>query len=252
MKPFGKKLSDVLQTLAESKRSIPIDRCYHYRGFRYGGFGNNPYEDYVVGLIKGSDTGVLRNSFAASILTCRPTNMAEAIQVNAGDAALWDFPWSRRPPDGSQVISDPAENPDIVCHYCAKGVLASHINREIRWLERALSSIRSNGYTPSTRGFIRCQEFVHGDLSSYLVLDGNHRVGALHACGDREVTVKVMRRMRVCRVTAKKWPRVIAGAYNVAQALAVFDRYFSHVNPPLRPMHQANLIVDEKPFWRTT
>jgi hypothetical protein len=251
MKLSWKTLSAGLQRLAESTRCVPIDRCYHYRGFRYGGFGNNPYEDYVVGLAKGSSIDGLRNLFAASILACRPTKMAEAIEVNAGDAALWDFPWARRPPDGSQLILDPAENPDIVCQYCAKGVLASHINREIRWLERALSSIRSSGYTPSTRGYIRCQEFVHGELSSYLVLDGNHRIGALHACGTREVSVKVIRTI-VCRVDAKKWPRVIAGAYNVDQALAVFDRYFSLVNPPLRPMHQANLIVDEKPLWRIT
>jgi hypothetical protein len=26
---------------AALRRTVPVDRCYHYRGFRYGGFGNN-------------------------------------------------------------------------------------------------------------------------------------------------------------------------------------------------------------------
>jgi hypothetical protein len=249
MRAVINSLATSMRRIAEPTRIVPIDRCYHYRGFRYGGYGNNPYEDYVVGLANGRNLQILRSAFAEAILQSRPTCMGEALQIKLQSVALWDFPWSRSRPADNDQIRDPADNPDIVCHYCAQGILASHINRELRWLEAAFASIRKVGYAPESLGFIRCQELQGQHFSTYLVLDGNHRISALHAIGMRKLAAKIATGQRVRRIDANRWPRVVAGAYNLENALMVFDRYFSPLNEPLRPMHEAHLVLDESPLW---
>lgn len=228
-------------------RTIPVDRCYHFRGFRYGGFGNNPYEDYVVGVARGEDLNVLRSSFADVLINRRPSTMDEALQLDLGGWPLWHYPWAPARP--RTAIDHPADNPDVVCHYCAAGVLASHINREFGWLERALSSIRAEGYRPSRFGYIRCLELRSGDQSSYIVLDGNHRISALHALGRRVVEVKVSRFRQVRREDVHRWPRVRDGSMSPENALKIFDRYFAATNPPLPRTEPARLIADETPLW---
>lgn len=233
---------------ATTKRLVPIDRCYHYRGFRYGGFGNNLYEDYIVGLSRNIDVKLLRASFARAILDCRPTTFGEALGIELAGKPAWSFPWepARRAP---KPIIDPADNPDIVCHTCTSGVLVSHINREFGWLEQAFTNIRSRGYLPNQYGYIRCVELVGHDLSSYLITDGNHRLSALHALGVREVFLECVQSSPVMRAEAARWPQVIQGTYTISMALSIFDRYFFPTNNPLKNMHPAKLIADESPLW---
>lgn len=244
-------LSDLFARLAATRR-VAIDRCYHYRGFRYGGFGNNPYEDYIVGLARGDSVSRLRRTFADIILHCCPKDMSEALQLELGSMPLWHYPWHRRQPQRSISTATPHENPDVVCHYCDAGILASHINREFRWLHAAYENIRTKGYRPHEFGHIRCLELAAEAESSYLVLDGNHRLSALHALGKAEVTVKLLPLRRVRRQDASTWPMVRNGTVDLKTALRVFDRYFATSNPPLRRLRQATLIVDEPPLWPPT
>lgn len=244
-------LSALLRPL-ESIRTVPIDHCYHYRGFRYGGFGNNPYEDYCVGLAQSRSIVELRATFADTVLNCRPRSFGEALQIELGDIPLWHFPWNhRRRSPSPDYIDDPHDNPDIMCHYCTKGVLASQINREFVWLEQAVANMRDEGYRPEARGYIRCLQLSREQRSSYLVLDGNHRLGALHALGLQFVKVAIGPLLRVKRETSGRWPRVRDGTFSAVDALRVFDRYFAERNSPLKRMNSAPLLRDEAPSWRT-
>lgn len=240
-------LRSTLQRLVSRRSVVPIDRCYHYRAFRYGGFGWNPYEDYVVGMVRNEDRTVLRQAFADAVLNCRPRNMGEAVQLDLADWTAWQFPWNHNP----ATTLDPLlakDNPDILCHSSVDGVLSSHINREFRWLEGAFENIRKSGYRPRMHGFIRCLELVHRDRSSYLVLDGNHRLSALHALGEQSVEIETCLQ-KVRREDAHKWPDVRNGRRTLADAVRLFDRYFHEQNAPLGRLHPARLIIDEPPQW---
>ena len=236
------------RTLLEQPRAAAVERCYHFRGYRYGGFGNNPYEDYIVGLASGRDIQDLRHAFAQAMLRTAPRTMSEALGIDIDDIPPWQFPWDPAPRAAWQPIVDPALNPDIVCHACEAGVLASHINREFAWLEASFRSIKTDGYRPQALGYIRCLCFIAGEESSYLVLDGNHRIAALHAIGVRNVSVKLAPRP-VRRAEVERWPRVKDRTYDKTSALRVFDRYFAQHNPPLRGTTPISLVIDEPPRW---
>ena len=249
MKSAARKLVNSVHELLERVTVVSIDRCYHFRGYRYGGFGHNPYEDYILGLSAGRELLELRSTFAKPMLNNAPRNMGEALGLDMKHVPPWEFPWDRAPSTGWQPILDPAMNPDIVCHYCPTGVLASHVNREFAWLEASFESIRREGYKPDSLGYIRCLRFVGDGLSSYLVLDGNHRISALHAIGTGHVSVKVLPRT-IRRSDVARWPRVRDGTYSIATALLVFDRYFAQSNPPLPCLNLTPLVSDEPPLWQ--
>lgn len=241
-------LGDRLFAVLDPVREVPIHACYHFRGFRYGGFGNNPYEDYVLGIASGAPRQELRAGFARSLLDCRPRTMDEALGLDLHGWPIWEYPWNRRP-DAPVCVVDPALNPDIVCHDCRQGVLASHINREFRWLEEAWQSLSTAGYRPREFGYLRCMELVGDDGSSYLMLDGNHRLSALHAMGHATVEVRLSKRHEVRRAHVDRWPRVREGSLSRHLALKVFDRYFRSENPDIAPMNRVPLIEDEAPQW---
>ena len=232
-----------------SRRQVPLDRCYHYRGYRYGGFGNNPYEDFILGLAGGGQAEILRREFAWRVLNCRARSMGEALQIDIIDWPLWEYPWARRPASSRREFDEPRDNPDVMCHFSAPGVLASHINREFGWLEGAWRNISGQGYRPRQYGFVRCVELDAGEASSYLVVDGNHRLSALHALGETSLEVELLRFRKVRRDRAEAWPRVRDGSIGLGHALRVFDRYFAQRNPPLVARHPAALIADAAPLW---
>lgn len=232
-----------------SIRRVPIDRCYHYRGFRYGGHGNNPYEDFILGLASGRDLAALRGEFAWRALNCRPRSMGAALQIEIGDWPLWEYPWSSRPALSRYEKYSLCDNPDVMCHFPSVGVLASQINREFGWLEGAWQSISTVGYQPRRFGYVRCIELETQAQSSYLVLDGNHRVSSMHAASVRSVEVELLYFRRVRRSRAAAWPRVRDGSMELGHAQRVFDRYFADQNPPLVPENPATLHMDEPALW---
>src|SRR5688572_9387529 len=52
--------------------SVPIDRCRHYNGYKYGSSTFNPYENYIVGMHRGLDRDVLRDRFEDFLRYFRP------------------------------------------------------------------------------------------------------------------------------------------------------------------------------------
>ncbi len=236
-------LRRLYQRTTDRTRLVNVSSCYHYRAFRYGGFGNNPYEDFVLGLARDDDPRNLRSAFANAILQCRPVTFDEAFQIDVNEKPLWAYPWAK-PKVSAISIESASENPDIVCHVSTQGVLASHLNREFRWLSSAFESISANGYLPEHFGYIRVQELTGETCSSYLVLDGNHRLSALHALGVSEVLVKVIR-SRIARVKAAHWEGVIDGRFQKSEALDLFDCYFRRTNPVIGTLRPAVLIEDE-------
>jgi hypothetical protein len=247
LKAAGAWLLDSVRTV----REVPIDHCSHYRGYRYGGYGDNPYEDYVIGLARNDSVDALRQHFAWLVLHCRARTMAEALHVDLPpDWPLWAYPWARgRVPAGTPSMSA-AANPDVMCHFSPEGVLASHVNREFAWLESAWHSIKVSGYLPGQYGYIRCMELSRGEESRYIVVDGNHRISALHATGRTTVAVQVLRLRQVRREDAAKWRRVRDGSIDLESALRIFDRYFATRNPAPVMRHPATLIRDEAPLWQ--
>lgn len=232
----------------EEVRTVPIDRCYHYRGYRYGGFGNNPYEDYVLGLARGDDLQGLRARIAEVALHCAPRTLDEALQIPLRGKPLWAFPWGGGRP---ALPASPSDNVDVMTFHVSAGVLASKIHLEFGWLEGAFARMRDEGYRPARKGYIRCLELrpERGE-SSYLVLDGNHRLASLHALGVREAALRLAARPRVRRAEAAQWPAVRSGEFTLEEALAVFDRYFRPDNPIVARTSPLALIEDVAPRWR--
>lgn len=236
-------------TLSERVVEVSVNQCYHYRGFRYGGFGHNPYEDFIAGLARNDDLMTLRQTFAELMLRCRPRGFAAALQIDVPSWPLWEYPWQRAsvPPRGE--VARPEDNPDILTHYCEAGVLSSQINREFGWLEGAWHNIKRRGYRPRECGFITCMPLRGEKETSYIVLDGNHRLSSLHAMGAGRVEVKVSSLRTIYRSRVLSWPRVQDGSLSATHALAIFDRYFWKWNPPLVPQNPARLLIDERPLW---
>lgn len=228
--------------------TVRVDRCYHYRAFRYGGFGNNPYEDFVVALAAGEPVADVRAAFAKVVLTTAPRTMGEALQLELPGWPAWAYPWEADAAMPATVV-EPADNPDIVSHFCAAGVLSSHINREFGWLERAFKALWAEGYRPDLYGHVICLELRAEERSSFVVLDGNHRISALYALGITELEVQVAKRRCIVRDEVDCWPAVASGARQRSDALAVFDRYFQEANPPYVCRAPSTLIADEPPAW---
>lgn len=245
---FKATLGEVLQR-TEAVVRVPVNACYHYRGARYGGFGQHPYEDYQLGLVRGDDRAALRRRFAEIVLTSRPRTMDEVLGLDLGGWPIWQYPWAAAPRHAAAPLTNPRDNPDVVCHWCEGGVLASHVNREFGWLDGALENLRTMGYLPDRFGHVRCLELLWGERSSYLVLDGNHRLGAWHALGHAEMEVKLARSPKVRRDDADRWPRVRDGSLDTTRALRIFDRYFEPANRALPALNPGRLVIDEPPLW---
>lgn len=225
---------------------ISIASCRHYCGWRYGGFGNNLYEDYIVGLVNGIPLEILRKTFARRIFGTRRTNMDELLGIQLPrHYPPWIYPWSWQSVFARYKPYAAAVNPDIVCHTSPDGILASHINREFAWCEAALDSISRHGYQPEMHGYVTVLRLVgHEGEKSHLVLDGNHRLSALTALHESEIRAVIHGLVRLnC---SRLWPGVLVGQFGHEDAVAIFSRYFLDENPVIREAEpDATLLVDE-------
>ncbi len=225
---------------------VYISDCVHFRGFRYGGYGNNIYEDYIIGLRNNRTLTKIREQFIRRVIALRNNTFGEALGIDLGRAyPAWLYPW-----DISSVMRfkfsewTPERNPDIVCHFSAGGVLASHINREFFWLERAYSTMNL-GYDPSRLGYITVLQLSGPETSRYLVLDGNHRIAALHSLGRHKVLVRVVRRALVSVYAMRIWPGVVAGKFLSEDSRQIFNRYFLEDNLSLSELTAQKILFDE-------
>jgi hypothetical protein len=210
-------------------REIPIAKCVHYDGFRYGRNELNPYENYITGLSRGADIGELRMRFSDFLQHYRPVTLGDALGVaTRRPVPLWLLPWkSWRKlfrPGGWQ--ESPVDIPDILTHFSPAGIPLSMLEREYFWLERAWASIESNGYIPERHSYIDVFELRGESDSRFIVVDGNHRLSALAALGHETVVVRQGYLSCARRRLSRFWPLVLSGHVSVDDACTLFDAYF--------------------------
>ena len=213
-------------------KNVALSDCVHFRGFRYGGFGNNIYEDYILGLRDGIELRKLRMLLINRVLGLKANTWEAALGIKLnGNHRSWSFPWGfySVPVDFEPTASN---NPDVICHFSSEGVLASHLNREFFWLERAFQSMQI-GYMPDRYGYIQLLTLQKKGQRRFIVLDGNHRISAMHALGithfDAQCKWVGLRDSRYARI----WPSVLIGHISLGDALNIFNRYFVNTNLPL-------------------
>lgn len=220
-------------------REIAIADCIHYCGFRYGRDEFNPYENYITGLARGRPLDELRQQFIDFIRHYRPRDLGEALGIaTSRSIPLWLLPWkSWRKlfrPGGWQAST--VDVIDILTHFSPQGVEWHRIEGEFSWLEKAFSSIHDHSYLPEQFGYIEVFELCAAEESRFLVIDGNHRLSALHALGEKRARVRQRPLFRAQRSYARFWPLVLSGHIPHRDALAVFDRYFQgNLNPHRSP-----------------
>ncbi|CAC9500093.1 hypothetical protein [uncultured Gammaproteobacteria bacterium] len=225
--------------------NIAINNCYHYRGYRYGLFSNNIYEDYIVGLSQGVDLQKLRLEFVERILGMRSLNFFKTLHLNQTSEAInWDFPWAwGQAKDSYSALT----NPDIICHTSTDGILASHINREFVWLENSYKSIKENGYSPEKYGYIRLLELKKGKERSYIVLDGNHRISALAALNYSHCNAIIINNVFLRHCLFFLWPGYVFRGYKKKEAQNIFLRYFEKNNYTIPISNNySDIIYDEE------
>lgn len=222
---------------------VDIDLCYHYLGYRYGGYKNNLYEDFIVGLYQGKDIAQVKLQFMNRIFGTRTFEFGEALKVNLRQKyPKWSFPWSPT----NHASNSAHSNPDIICHTSKAGILASHINREFEWLIAALENMK-NSYQPEKYGYITLLELYNGALSHYIVLDGNHRISALHALGHKKIEVKVLPKKINYRYRYF-WKGILSRKFNIHDAEIIFNRYFYENNLEINEVNNCGQIIYDEPI----
>jgi hypothetical protein len=224
--------------------TIPIDRCRHYNGYKYGSSAFNPYENYIVGLHRGEDRGVLRRQFEDFLLHFRPRHFGELLRVPLSNRVpLWVYPWhasaGTHPNGGWHETADSVV--DIITHFSEQGIQRSKIQGEYFWLERAYDTIATMGYQPRRFSYISVFELRDHDGSVYVVKDGNHRLSSMAAFGHTDV---VAAREEVFDLSAHdRWPQVASGLYSPADAHALVRAYFRGVDGFTRATKSAAILA---------
>lgn len=209
--------------------TVAVADCVHFAGFRYGRNEINPYENYVTALVQGEAVDSARARFTEFLQHYRPRHLGEALGVELERTyPLWCYPWSRRLP-APGWRDDPADVPDIITFFSARGILRSRIVEEFRWLEQCLDSIRKNGYQPGRfSGDPKTRRLVAADGQvRHVVHDGNHRLAVLAALGVRRLPVRYVPLMTVHEPDLPGWPGVVAKSFTTDDARRIFRAYFA-------------------------
>lgn len=212
--------------------TVPIARCVHYGAFRYGCGAFNPYENYAKAFAAGGDVGEARARFIDFLQHYRPADFGAALGIALSRRhPLWSFPWAHPPAEKPGVagwFDAPEDVPDILTHFSPSGIPRARIEEEFAWLERALTSIRAQGYQPGRfTGHIEARKLVAADGGArYLITDGNHRLSALSALGQESVVIRYRWRMTAHEAGLTRWPQVAAGLFSPEDARRVFRAYF--------------------------
>jgi hypothetical protein len=217
------------KTVLSKKLVVPIKQCVHYCGFRYGLGDYNPYETYITGLHEKKGDVEINERFLQFLKYYRPTHFGEALGVLLSKVyPLWQYPWaSKFDPSYNAFDMEPSLIPDIITHFSKKGIPVKIIENEFAALKAAYHSIANEGYQPHKYGYAEVLCLKNGEKTSFILLDGNHRVGALSALGFKHVEALLYMRNVINRKDVKKWPGVKNGFYTEEDALKIFDVYFS-------------------------
>ena len=129
-----------------------------------------------------------RRRFIDFLRHYRPRHFADALGISLSrPLPLWVYPWDGAPPGDLHTHGwrdTPDDCPDILTHFSPLGIPSVRIDEEFMWLERSIRSISEHGYRATEFGPAHALELRrHDHTSAYLLLDGNHRAGALVALG---------------------------------------------------------------------
>lgn len=229
------------------EETVPIADCVHYCGFRYGRGEYNPYETYLHMTVGPEGPDRARDRFYEFLQHYRPADFGAALGLHLNRRyPLWLYPWSRRAPARSGWQEDPDDFPDILTHFSPKGILRRRAEEELGWLNRALTSIRANGYQPAKFGSaIEARRFVRRDgRTAWLLHDGNHRVSALSALGVERVSVRYLPLATVREMDLPRWTQVKNGVYEADDAAKVFGVYFDGNLSPRTTDQSAPFLED--------
>lgn len=234
MKPMSTLLAkSLVRFLPSSKKEtldVPLRACVHYCGFRYANQEYNPYEGYQIDLHRGVPLLEVRRRFIDFLRFYRPRHFGEALGLQFRRRyALWVYPWQDCDPRDWQRHGwreSPDECPDLLTHFCDKGIPTVRIDEEFVWLEKSLRSIAVQGYQPDTYEPAQVLELRRIDGSAaYLLLDGNHRAGSLVAIGCSD-TIVANCESTIYEAEVDAWPAVRRGWMSREDALALFLAYF--------------------------
>ena len=95
---------------------------------------------------------------------------------------------------------------------------------------------------PKQHSYINVFELRRGDDCRCLVLEGNHRRSALAALGHKEIMVAQHFFSSARRANARYWPLVLSRHILHADALTIFDAYFTGNHVPARSTLPADLV----------
>jgi hypothetical protein len=240
-----RRLIDAPRQLGPQLVTVPIDRCRHYNGYKYGSSAFNPYENYIVGLHQKTDREALRQRFEDFLRYFRPRHFGELLQVPlANQVPMWVYPWDAQAvlrPNGGWF--DAVEDlPDIITHFCEAGIQRSKIEGEYFWLERAYETIATMGYQPRRFSYITVRELRREGESVFVVTDGNHRLSALTAFGHKDVVVARDDRETIDASGYATWPQVVSRLYSPAEAQVVFGAYFTGIDSFQRATTPARIL----------
>lgn len=212
-----------------SQETVPLAACVHYGAFRYGCGEYNPYESFLVDLVREGDGREARRRLLEFLQHYRPRDLGEALGVRLAVAQpLWRFPWDRS--ESSPAWVDRLEEcPDILTHFLSRGVPVGRLEQEFGWLVRALGSIRDHGYRPERfKNTVLARKLVRADgKKAYLLLDGNHRVAAMAALGYTEVAVSCPPWLVVREYEVANWVQVRRGTCPPEDARRILGVYFT-------------------------
>ena len=213
------------------KADVSIDACVHYCGFRYAQDEYNPYQTYAIELSHEVSKEKRRERFVEFLKYYRPENMTQALGITLSvPIPLWTYPWDRHMRHEFAQLrgwcKNPKDCPDILTHFSKKGILQSRIEEEFYWMERAYYSIKEHGYQPlKLKNHVEVLRLVKDDnRKSYLLLDGNHRVSAMHALGIKKVNVIL--RKSIYERECSNWYCVRKNMVLARDALNIFNAYF--------------------------
>ena len=210
---------------------VPLRSCVHpYCAFRYGEQEYHPYETYQVDMHRGMSVRDVRRRFVEFLRHYRPRHWGEALGIRLSQPwPVGGFPWEERDPgDWRQQgwTRLPDDSPDLLTHFSEAGIPSVRIDEEFMWLERALRLVSVYGYRPEQYGPAEGMELRRRDgQAAYLLMDGNHRAGALVALGYRDTMVVRCDRV-ICEDDADEWPLVRLGRIRLSDALMIFHAFF--------------------------
>lgn len=218
------------------KQEIPINKCVHLSGSKYGVNDYNQYESYLIDVNNGIPVSHARWRFIEYLLYYRPRNMREALGINfpIKEYPIWNFPWQKTFKENilkeSGWFSTTYECKDVQRHFCKQGILSFRIDHEFIRLEQVYNSIKEYGYQPDLFSYVHVQQFKSSDgKASYLVLAGNHRISAMSALGYKTVMVSLSKNT-VYEKDLENWHGVKKSLFSKEDALCLFNAYFNGNN----------------------